>query len=208
MRRLSLACLLAAACAVVLLADTSTHVPTADGTTDNFTVDGCTTGSQFLCVDDPVGAPDEDTTFIFRTTNGSQDLITGAPSVPVGATVNSITVTARAAIPSGSFELAVRIRVDTTIFTDATPTTFSVATYADTSNVWSVNPVTTAAWTVAEVNRTAGSNNLTEIGVTATGLSSETARVTQVYLTVDYTPAAGGGGWSQGSQQLLIRSGQ
>lgn len=167
---------------------TQDRLPTGDSATnDNWTALGG--GSKFSEVDDPVGTPDEDTSYINKSGAGAapQDFTFTAFDISSSA-IASITVTLRTRVAAGVVSTIVRIKVNGTAYT-----TGSIATsgsYTNKTNTWLTNPNTGVDWTEADVEGT-GANPLQEFGVSSGSQGAgEEIRCTQAYITVDYTPAS------------------
>jgi hypothetical protein len=82
--------------------------------------------------------------------------------------------------------LAPRIRIGVTDYTGSVVNTALSSAYMLYSSQYNTNPATGAAWTPTTVNSIIGTIITTIDGTTTGGL--EEARVTQVYIEVDYTP--------------------
>jgi len=138
------------------------------------------------CVNDAIGAADDDTTYVSSSTvNATDTYVFGTPAVPVGATVFAVYLYRRHRAVSGSWTQAPMLRCGGT---DYQLTNFSLSStaYADSVTKHQTNPRTTVLWTVDDLNGI-GANALQEFGF-LTGGGNE-ARITQVYIAVRYTPA-------------------
>lgn len=172
---------------------TQTRVPTGNGATTDFTAVGAAT--VWEACDDPVGSPDDSTTYgLLAAANGSHYFTFSPPSIPAGSTINSVTVVSRNEAVGSSWTSSNNVRVGGANFSSATSTVSTTVGFVDHSRSWLTNPATTLAWTVDEINGTAGSNNLEQFGTTVTGntTAGDEAQVTQVYMIIDYTEGAGG----------------
>lgn len=171
---------------------TQTRLPTGDGSNNDWTASSG--GSKFADIDDPVGTPDDDATYISKTTpNGTQSSTFTAFDITSSA-VAKVSVLIRAKRNAeGSNSARPTITTGTTLrVVDSFALTES---YADYVSDWLTNPATGSAWAEDEVEGTAASpgNRLTQYGINSTGLAgAEEMRCTQNYCTVDYTEAGGG----------------
>lgn len=181
---------------------TDTRVPTSTGFFTQWT--SSSGGDVYQDVDDAVGAPDDGTTYGYmQDSNGAHFFGFSAFSVPAGATINSVTVRWRAQrTAAGGLNVRSFLRVNGSNYFGSSQ---SVATtWGNFSAVYSTNPDTGIAWTVNDVNGT-GSNPLQEFGAQSLNMAAgEEFQCTQIYIEVDYTPAAAGGNpWYYYQQQLF-----
>lgn len=144
-------------------------------------------------VDETVAGHDGDTTYNQNNTgNNAYDAFTPnrSASVPAGATINFVRVRVVAMTTSANTGLNAALNVGGAFdFYNAGGFT-ATGSYATYSHDFTTNPNTTAAWTVAEVNGTGGTQLL---GFGYRGLDG--LRVTAVELIVDYTEAAADLSW-------------
>jgi hypothetical protein len=148
-------------------------------------------------VDDPVGSPDDFSSYVLTNNNGvecSAYLGFSAFSIPSGSTSISVKVTVRVYDSYGYASARQQLLVGGTGYQADTFTT-GLGWVTDT-HTWSTNPKRGSAWTVDDINGV-GSYALQYFGVTATEYGyydSKTGWVyyvvycTQCYLTVTYTP--------------------
>jgi hypothetical protein len=164
-------------------------VPTGNGTTNDWnTAFGAAT--KWDCVNDPVGSPDDATTYAAseEQPNPEQTFTFAAFSITSSA-ITKVTVTVRWACLAGEVRHSAVIVVGGTNYPSANSDAKSDSTYETDVWDWLTNPATGLAWTEAAVE------GLLEFGVGAEAMNpGDTVAVTQVYATVDYTAAAGGGG--------------
>lgn len=169
---------------------TQTRVPTSQTATQTWQ-----TAGTYTDVDDPVGAPDDDTTYILADGDGGGSgtfarFAYATPTVPAGSTSISVRVILRAKVTTGTVASALRVLVNSTTYTASAHDL--TGSYVDYSDTWATNPNTAAAWTVDDVNGS-GAAPLQEIAFSASGIgAAEDARFTQFYLEITYTPSAGG----------------
>lgn len=171
---------------------TQDRVPTGDDGGTTWETVGADT--EWEAIDDPVGTPDNDTTYLSQT-NGNQ-------TTPVFSftafSINSIAiakviVTFRSRHLTGNATtLATRTKVNGFPYAGANQA--QVDTYENYTEELLTNPDTGLAWVEADVEGT-GANPLEAFAVRNGGTGAgEEVRCTQGYITVDYTPAAAGGG--------------
>jgi hypothetical protein len=150
-----------------------------------------------------VNADDTDTTYISRgagNVNSLQGFTFTSAGVPANATNIRVSVTFRARGLGTSSNLVgafLRVNgVDQPITGQVDRNTIS---YVLSSATWTVNPVTTSAWTPAEVNNTAPSNALSNFGVRTGATVTNGIYVTYCYMTIAYdVPMYNDDQWSIG----------
>jgi hypothetical protein len=140
-------------------------------------------------VDDPVGSPDGDSTFVFEgTVNDIEDFDHLASPLYIDSEIHNVRVTWRArkvvsGMPgTGAIELGVRVGAARYGKAVGLPLTTS---YADYSADWAKSPVFPGT-----VNWTSGQIDSLQSSVSCAAASGASVRVTQVYITVTYTPYA------------------
>lgn len=129
-------------------------------------------------VDDPQGAPDDDTSYLeCSTTPGSSEEITfGFDAMVEAVSIVSVTVHFRSKFASGSGTQRTEVNgVDQL----GHPL---IGSYVDFSDVLTTDPATGAAWSLAGLNGIA--IKVEQLNTTMT------ARLTQIYLEVDFVPSA------------------
>jgi hypothetical protein len=171
---------------------TQTRVPTGDGTGAGYTASGA--ASVWEAVDDPVGTPDDDTTYGVKADGNSLHELTFAAFAIDASAVNFLQVLFRARLLTGDALTGRAIlRVGGNAYTTTAPTNNLTDAYDDYTHDYLTNPDTGLAWTEADIEGS-GSNPLQEYGVRnqSTGAGEE-IRLTQCYATVDYDEAGGGG---------------
>ncbi len=172
--------------AKVNYASVAPGIPTSDGSVSEWTPLG---GSHYENVDDAIGSPDDDTSYVYTSTDGALDNYDSPPFVLTGAIeIASVQQVVRAKLTTGSGSIRPFIIVNGSA-TPGTPqaVTSSWVTYTET---WTTNPDTGLPWTQADVEGT-GPNPLgNRFGFSAYGLSG-TMRVTQTYLVVNTAALTG-----------------
>lgn len=169
---------------------TQDRFPTGIGAQDTWT--SSTGSAKYLDVDDAAGAPDDGTSYIYRQASDATQLFTFSAFDITSTAVSHLRITLRAQrTAAGTVNLGSRLYFaaggQNTITTVQPPVTWTTYTHDAL-----VNPRTGVTWTEAEIEGSSGvpANNLTQFGVIGSGLvAGEEIQVTQVYATVDYTPA-------------------
>jgi len=190
MRKLIFVLIIIMGLSSISYADTQNRLPTGDGSL-NFTPFPASPATNYDKIDDPIGTPDEDTTYIYRSDTNQTDEYTFTAFDITSTSIASITVTARARIAAGSGQtLKVGIQVNLTDYLGATDHAIT-GSYANYSDTWTTNPNTGSAWVEADVEGT-GLSPLERIRVRAlTMTAGDTTYVTQLYMTVNYTAVGG-----------------
>lgn len=182
---------------------TQQRTPTGDGVLSEW--DPPT--NDYLEVDDPIGAPDDATTFISSSTVGADDLfVFGAFTVPAGSAEITIVVRWRARITgAGSGAIRPSLRVNGTVYYG---TSQSLTTsWVDYSASWSTNPGTGVPWTVDEANSVSAAVELQEFGVEVGSAVTATLQCTQAYAEATYAEAAAAtGGMHPGGEVTVLAS--
>ncbi len=165
---------------------TQDRLPTGDGTTTAWTP---SSGSDhYAMVDDPIGTPDDDTTYLETSSTNQKELFTFTAFDINSSSIDKVTVFIRARDTGANTNMiAELLRVNGTDY-NASPVPAPL-TYTNHTNDWLTNPDTAAAWTEADVEGT-GSNPIQQFGV-GSGIVTDALRCTQVYCTVTYTEATG-----------------
>jgi len=140
-------------------------------------------------IDDPVGSPDTATYVAYESGGGgANEYYTFSTfSVPAGATITKLRMTFRIynGYNEGSLQwssIGPRLKVGGSFYTGTTQSSHDA--WGTFTEDWTVNPKTSAAWTVNDINGT-GANPLQQFGLGMTGNYNE-CRCTQAYLTVYY----------------------
>lgn len=168
---------------------TQQRLPTGDGdVSGTWTVTPSSPTTRYDKVDDPIGSPDDNTTYIVGTVVGRSLFTYSAFSVPSNATITNLTLTYRHRdqVSTGTNNIRSSLKVNGTYYTTdpGINANNSLTVWAYRSYAWTTNPDTGAAWTVADINGT-GSNPLQQWGVYTSDATPDVA-VTQVYATVNY----------------------
>lgn len=153
-------------------------LPVADGNYTGFSSTGCT--ADWQCIDDPVGSPDDTTTRLSTASSPARQSVI-LDAFTQGGIINSVTIHFRvfqgAAVSTGLAFL----RIGSTDYDGAGQVLPNDAAYHDYSQVWALNPATSAAWTYAALAALEAGLSTTFVGIGST-------RLTQLYAAVDYTP--------------------
>lgn len=159
-------------------------VPNGIGSYDGWTLTGSTKASA-------VSTNDADTSRVSSPASplgAAQTFAFSSPSIPVGSTINSVTVTVIASRTSTSVtQFAIRAENGNAVGQQSDGSTISIGSaanaYGSYSRVLTTNPLNAGApWTTADIAAT----RFGVIKMNSTG----TTRVTQLYITVNYTPVS------------------
>ena len=168
----------------LLAQTTDTRNPTSDeSATGTWTG---TAGSRYTLVDD---YPSSSSTDILThgTTAGVINFLFSAFSVPSNATITEVKVVyydAKTASQACTF--GARLKVQGSYY-NATTHNPANGTYTLRTDTWTTNPATSAAWTSAQVNGTAGSGNLQGFGFNSGSDASPTITLASAQIQVTYT---------------------
>lgn len=186
---------------------TQTRIPTGDGATAQHSVLSGTTRWEMVddnAAGDPVGAADDDTSYIYRTANNATTTFTCSAFSISASAIEKVSVTYRRQNATGSsFDRAI-LTVNGVGYEDTSQATPSA--YGDRTRDWTTNPGTLAAWTEADVNGT-GPVPIQGFGVRNIATADGEWRCTQVYMTVTYTESVGGGGANPRPRQRRMMMG-
>jgi len=174
-------------CLSFVTADTEDLFPTANGFTNTLTNVGCT--NSYECVDE--NPPDDDTTYLHTTAIQTYQYDLFELQNHTGGqfdTINSVTVKYRVRCENAGGSVCKfksYLRTESTNYEGAEKLSSGV-TYINYTEVYNTNPNTGTAWTIQQVNDLQAGFGLNGF------LNSEgnRARGTQVFVQVDYTPAA------------------
>jgi hypothetical protein len=143
---------------------------------------------------------DSDTSYVSTSPVAIQTFVVANAGVPAGSTINSVTLFAVARALSGTPNIKLRIEKGTSAGSQFdSPANTLNSSYQTYSLSMATNPFTGSAWTISEVN-----SWTSRFGVYKSN-SSGTARVTQLYVVVNYTPTSASGqiavslSWNNGS---------
>ena len=165
---------------------TQNRAPTGDGTVTG-TVSG-SAGQRFTLVDDYPNTSSSDA-LTFGTATSAINFTYSAFTVPAGSTGISVQVRyVDGEAASGANNCGGRLIVGGANRNAATHNPSGTSGTLREDN-WSTNPSSTAAWTVDEVNGTAGSHALTGFGINSSD-SNPTFWVASIEIQVTYTPPA------------------
>jgi len=141
----------------------------------------------FALVADPIGSPDDDTTYTYASTGFYKDYFDFLPfNVPSGSSITSVRLRARFRLSTAGGNNHVRgiLKVNNVTY-NSNPEDVWYGAYQDETWTWTTNPNTGSAWTVDDVNGI-GSNPLQTFGYEC--LTLQTLLCTQVYIEVIFTP--------------------
>jgi hypothetical protein len=167
-----------------------TRLPASDSGVNEWTALGG--GTHFSEVDDAVGAPDDDTTYVSTAVSDKIERFNRAAfALPAGAVISAVDVVVRCKMTAGTGNIRPLSLVNgsTTFFGSPQAVSTSWATYTGTLTT---NPGTTVAWTKADVEGTSGTPLDAYVGFYSHNLAGGTLRLSACYIAVTYTvPAAG-----------------
>lgn len=159
---------------------TSDFIPSGDGHEIDWTPKGG--GNNFVEVDDAVGAPDGDTTYVSIAQGNQEDYYDIPDHGALSGTITNVRVVVRAK-QTGAENIQICIQTVATEY--CTANKVPGAGYGDETNDWANNPNSGIAWTWAQIDAL-------QIGQKskATGGWGGVMYVTQVYAIVTYNPLA------------------
>lgn len=170
---------------------TQTRFPTSNHATSNWT--SSTGGNKWEDVDEAVGSPDDDTTYIYRQASDGSQVFNYTAFAITPTAINKVTVTSVTRRTSVGVN-----QVRNILFTGTTARLGTAQDLSDSYVIyatdWLTNPQTGAAWEENEIEQTDATttHRLTQLGVNGTGIgATEEVRCTQLYMTVDYTEVGG-----------------
>ncbi len=169
---------------------TDQRVPTGDGyTTASVDIVPSSPTTRYDKVDDPVGSPDDATTYVIGLTTGYVLFTFSAFSVPTGSTGITLRIYYRHKDDTtGANNIRAALQVGGSYYTVDTGVNPG-ASWVTTTYTYTVNPKSAAAWTVDDINGV-GTNALQQFGIVF-GDASPPVDCTQVYAEVVYTPGGG-----------------
>lgn len=163
---------------------------TGAGTITNLSNSGCT--NNWECVDDPIGSPDDGSTYVHTEDDPfitDTYELSNVSVIQAGDTINHIIVHMRGIEQGGTFptgNIRATIRSGTTNYNGATQAL--TTSWADYTEQWSTDPDTSVAWTISGLNALEAGQGLEKI----TGFGDVQISNTLIYVEVDYTVATGG----------------
>ena len=168
-----------------------TRLPTGDGSS---VLHEASAGAAWECVDDPIGSPDDDSTYAHQIGGNAASLFTFSAFSITASAVSYLRVVYRSRNLTGNSTTSRAIlRVNSTSYLTTGANNTQTDSYADYTHDFLTNPDTGLAWGEADINGT-GSNPLQEFGFrNQNNSASEEDRFTQVYALAEYTESGGGG---------------
>lgn len=134
-------------------------------------------------VDDPVGNPDEDATYVYSLINDQEEQFDHQAFPYTGMSISNVRLLARARKLSAGNTVAIDLGLTISGIRYPAGVTYPVTTsYANYTDDWAKNPATSNDWTKADIDGLFSSIK----SVLAAGISPQ-LRCTQVYLIVTYT---------------------
>jgi len=149
----------------------------------NLQITGAAT--RYEALDDPVGTPDDDTTFVHVPQGVANYCICGfTHTVPAGSLISSIDVFVRTYVDGSNGSTAAQsayLRVhENDYHQDGCGAT---GAYGNTTKTWATNPYTGLAWTYADLADIQGFGP----GLATDGAAGTRSKCTQSYLIITYT---------------------
>lgn len=162
--------------------DTLTLVPDGTGDSKTLSIFPNLGEVNWEDVDDPVGSPDDNATYVFatgRSAGEKYDLYNLSDHTAETGTINFVRVYIRCKSAGGSGITArSKIKTNATVYTGAINNPVPTS-WTDYSDDWDFNPFTLVAWTWDEIDAL-------QAGILI-GWDGDTGYCTQVYVEVDYT---------------------
>lgn len=160
-------------------------IPDADGTVQQWTPN--LLQPHWTLVDDPVGIPDEDATYVWTATpNFIEDFNHVTSGLLTGASITNVRLTFRAKMVVTGFNPLIAINPGVRVAGVRYPAVVNylmTTSYAYYTWDWASNPAPPSfAWTKADIDNLQSSIMLSQV-------MNALARCTQLYFTVTYTPA-------------------
>jgi len=142
-------------------------------------------------VDDPVGSPDDDTTYIYKQDSIGANIFGFTDFDITSSTITKVSLFHRSRqVNPAVVDLRSRLQVNGVNY-DGTQNSMTDS-YAEYTDDWLTNPNTSLDWVEADVEGV-GSNPIEAFRHDAINISAgEEVRMTQAYISVTYTVAAAG----------------
>lgn len=159
-------------------------IPDGEGTVQQWTP--FPTPGHYDKVDDPVGVPDENATYVdTNTLNDIEDFNHQTSALLIGATITNVRLTFRALRSDVGIPASASVNPGVRIIGTRYPAPVNLVmttVYADYTWNWANNPAPPGnPWTKADIDNLESSIMLSQI-------QNSSARCTQLYFTVTYTP--------------------
>ena len=164
---------------------TLTLIPNAEGDETSIASRYPASGGHYDKVDDPVGSPDDFTTYVYQaTTTYQRDLYNIPNHTTETGTINSVTIYFRIASSySSAIAYGEPSQKSGATITDGTEQSVTGTTFVTKSQTYTTNPATGNPYSWDEIDAL-------QIGISLKSNSAtKTASCTQVYVVVDYTAA-------------------
>lgn len=152
-------------------------IPNGDGY-----YEACTTtpdtSDAYTCIDDPVGTPDNSASEILSLSGTLKNSFVFS-DIAITGSITNLTVYFRCFKRGGASTARAFLRISGTDYFGDTKTL--TTSYANYSQVWSINPATSGAWSIADINAC-------EFGIELYAVDAKnSSRCTQLYGVVTYT---------------------
>ncbi len=163
--------------------DVVSLLPDAEGDTQTWTIFPADRGGlHWNKVDDPVGSPDGDSTYVYSTTVQNEEFNHTTDEKLEGATISEVKVVARMKYVGVAVTVNIGLNVGGTRFPGGSNNALT-ASYAYYEQKWNQNPADSQDWEKSDIDSLQTSLRYM-IGM----FPGDAARCTQVYLNVTYTP--------------------
>lgn len=162
---------------------TQDRLPTSDGIISAWNANNF--GSKWSAVDDAVGSPDEDSTYISSSGTTQRTQMLGFSAFSISAsTIAKVKITLRVKHVTAGGNIRAGLMISSVTYYPSNQST--TTSYVNKTYEWTVNPSTGLAWTESEIE------TLSQFTIQGSGSASNSQlRVTQAYITVEYTDAGG-----------------
>lgn len=208
------------------MATTDYFIPLEDveQVTGSFTAyPAATWGNHHYRIDDDPGSPDDNSSLVITYADGADACETywgDTPALPAGSTDITVSIFFRVANETSNLTsyYTPKLKVNGSLYS-GTEESWSSSVWHTFTKDWTINPDTSSAWTVADVNGS-GSNPIEEFGINIRpgsdydpklGWTYIKARCTSLYMYIEYTPPSdlpyafvGGMGVIIGSKSVSI----
>jgi len=165
-----------------------------------------TTSNAHLQVDDPIGSPDDDATYLRAWTGVFETIAVSYVAFNITASaIQDVSIHTRHRISSTGYTSRPGLKTTNTVFSNGTPC--NATSWYDQTDVFTTNPDTGAAWTEAQVEGRDTNNNFLGTAFRHSTNATYNYDVTQQYVEVNFTGTdddGGGGGTPSASIPAMV----